>query len=104
MFHSNKNNKFYKDNLQQHCLTEHNTYQDQPEFERDIFQPNVRQHSKESTFAEEIKNFVGYLKNNKLERQHTLKTTVVGKLHSLNQVYREVLCLYCARSCIYRTN
>ena len=60
MFHRNKNNIF---------LREHNTYQVQPQFEHEIFQPNVRlQNSKESNFQKKLKTlFEGNLKKNTLE-------------------------------------
>ena len=54
-----KNNKIYKDNIQQHFVRKHNTCQVPPQFEHEIFQLNIRpQNSNESNFQKRIKTLL----------------------------------------------
>ena len=79
-----------RQHTQHHSIHKHNTCQDQPQFEHEIFQPNVRsQNSKEYCFQKKLKFFVGNFNKNTSEedlyklfglRSTTyLKTTVAWK-------------------------
>ena len=106
MFHNpqRQQQNLQKQHIQQVFLHKHNTCQVQPKFNHELFQSNKRPwNSKECNFKKKIKTFsIGNLNKKTfrrrlirgfwfLEAQHTLKTTVVWKLYSLNWVYLEVL-------------
>ena len=59
-----------RQHIQQHFLLEHNTFQDQPQFEYEFFQANIRpQNSKESNSQKKLKTFfAGNLNKNTLEK------------------------------------
>ena len=70
-----------KQHIQQHFLRERNTCQDQPQFEHEIFQLNVRQqNSKESNPQKKLKTlFVGSLNKNTYLKDKCCLKVVLSK-------------------------